>query len=97
MVIRWKKEDLHDVYKLLKTTDTENLDDIDGLSKDRADIILPSSIVFKTLFDVVGANEFKFSRKGLREGMAMKIISKDFPVAFNKYRVFEDSIEQLAK
>ena len=91
-----EKEDLHDVYKLLKTTDTENLDDIDGLSKDRADIILPSSIVFKTLFDVVGANEFKFSRKGLREGMAMKIISKDFPVAFNKYRVFEDSIEQLA-
>ena len=26
----------------------------------------------------------------------MKIISKDFPVAFNKCRVFEDSIEQLA-
>lgn len=91
-----ERSDLHDVYKLLKNTDTENLDDIDGLSKDRADIILPSSIVFKTLLDVVGAKEFKFSRKGLREGMAMKIFSRDFPVAFNKYRVFEDSIEQLA-
>lgn len=90
------KDDIHDVYKLLKNTDTDNLDDIDGLSKDRADIILPSNIVFETLLDVVGAKEFKFSRKGLREGMAMKIISRDYPVAFNKFRVFEDSIEQLA-
>lgn len=90
------RNDLHDVYKLLKNTDTENLDDIDGLSKDRADIILPSSVVFKTLLNVVGAKEFKFSRKGLREGMAMRIFGKEYPVAFNKYRVFEDSIEQLA-
>ncbi|CEA01144.1 Exopolyphosphatase [Jeotgalicoccus saudimassiliensis] len=87
---------LQDVYKLLKRTDTENLDDIDGLSKDRADIILPSTIVFRTLLDVVNAKEFKFSRKGLREGMAMRIFSQEYPVAFNKYRVFEDSIEQLA-
>lgn len=90
------RNNLNRVYKLLKNTDTENLDDIDGLSKDRADIILPSSIVFKTLYDVVDADEFKFSRKGLREGMAMKLIEKDYPLAFNKYRVFEDSIEQMA-
>lgn len=90
------RHNIQDVYKLLKKTDTENLDDIDGLSKDRADIILPSTIVFRTLLDVVNAKEFKFSRKGLREGMAMRIFSQEYPVAFNKYRVFEDSIEQLA-
>lgn len=90
------RSNLNDVYKLLRNTDTDKLDDIDGLSKDRADIILPSSIVFKSLFDVVKADEFKFSRKGLREGMAMELIGHDRPVAFNKFRVFEDSIQQLA-
>src|SRR5699024_8874223 len=28
--------------------------------------------------------------------MVMRIFSKEYPVAFNEYRVFEDSIEQLA-
>ncbi|QQD85113.1 exopolyphosphatase [Jeotgalicoccus sp. ATCC 8456] len=89
------KSDLNDVYKLLKNTETDDMDDIDGLSKDRADLILPANLVFSSLLDIVDSNEFKFSRKGLREGMAMKIISRDYPVAFNKYRVFDDSISQL--
>lgn len=89
------RDNLQTVYKLLKSTDVDDLDSVDGLSKDRADLIMPASIVFNTLFDVVEATEFKFSRKGLREGLAMSIISRDYPTAFNKYRVFDDSIKQL--
>ncbi|TVT29823.1 exopolyphosphatase [Salinicoccus cyprini] len=90
------RNDLQDVYDLLEGTNSDDLDDIDGLSKDRSDIILPSSIVFKSLYDVVKANEFKFSRKGLREGLAMSIISKDYPAAFNKYHIFRDSLIELS-
>ncbi|HIW13401.1 MAG TPA: Ppx/GppA family phosphatase [Candidatus Salinicoccus stercoripullorum] len=90
------KGDLKDVYSLLKNTDNDDLDDIDGLSKDRSDIILPSTIVFRTLYDVVKADEFKFSRKGIREGMAISIISKDYPDAFDKHEVFKDSLIELA-
>lgn len=90
------RNDLQDVYDLLESTKSDDLDDIDGLSKDRSDIILPSAIVFKSLYDLVRAEEFKFSRKGLREGMAMSIISKDYPAAFNKYHIFRDSLMELA-
>src|SRR5699024_5666591 len=47
-------------------------------------------------YDVVKADEFKFSRKGIREGMAISIISKDFPDAFDKHEVFKDSLIELA-
>lgn len=90
------KDALDDVYKVLTEADESELDDIDGLSKDRSDIILPSVIVFKALYEKVGAEEFKFSRKGLREGMAMSIISKDAPEAFSKYKVYEDALKELA-
>ncbi|WP_020006360.1 exopolyphosphatase [Salinicoccus albus] len=91
-----KESDLKDVYKLLKDTDEDDLDDIDGLSKDRSDIILPASIVFKSLYSTVKAQEFKFSRKGLREGLAMSIISKENPDAFNKFKIFSTSLRELA-
>ncbi|WP_411842250.1 exopolyphosphatase [Salinicoccus sp. HZC-1] len=88
--------DLKEVYSLLKNTKGSDLDDIDGLSKDRSDIILPSTIVFRTIYNVVKADEFKFSRKGIREGMAISIISKDYPAAFDKHEVFNDSLIELA-
>jgi exopolyphosphatase / guanosine-5'-triphosphate,3'-diphosphate pyrophosphatase len=91
-----EKNDLDDVMKILTKTDEDNLDDIDGLSKDRSDIILPSLLVFQKLYEIVDAREFKFSRKGLREGLAMHLISKDKPYAFNKYRIYEDALNELA-
>lgn len=91
-----KDKDLKDVYSLLKNTKGSDLDDIDGLSKDRSDIILPSTILFRTLYDVVKADEFKFSRKGIREGLAISIISKDYPAAFDKHAVFNESLIELA-
>lgn len=90
------KDALSDVYKVLTEADEEELDDIDGLSKDRSDIILPSVIVFQALYDVVKAEEFKFSRKGIREGLAMSLVSKDEPDAFSKYKVYEDSLKELS-
>lgn len=91
-----QKNGLDDVMKILTKTDEGDLDDIDGLSKDRSDIILPSLLVFQKLYDIVDAKEFKFSRKGLREGLAMHLIAKEKPYAFNKYRIYEDALNELA-
>ncbi len=90
------RNDLQDVYDLLENTKEDDLDDIDGLSKDRSDIILPSTIVFKSLYDISRAQEFKFSRQGIREGLAMSMITRDYPAAFNKYHIFRDSLKELA-
>jgi exopolyphosphatase/guanosine-5'-triphosphate,3'-diphosphate pyrophosphatase len=45
---------------------------IEGLSKDRADIILPAIEVFKELYSIVNAKSFSLSNKGLRDGIFME-------------------------
>lgn len=70
--------------------------DLDGLSRDRTDIILPSSIVFNTLYDIADAKRFTFSRKGLREGLVMTRIKEEFPKAFNKNNVTSDALKHIA-
>lgn len=89
-------DDLGDVCELLMDTDNDALDDIDGLSKERTDIILPSALVFKTLYEVVDAEIFKFSRQGLREGYAINVIKKDYPAAFKRFNIFDDTLHQVA-
>ncbi len=91
-----QRDGLDAVMDVLRNTDADDLDDIDGLSRDRSDIILPSLLVFQTLYDIVDAKEFKFSRKGLREGLAMSIIAEEKPYAFNKYKIYEDAMDELA-
>lgn len=90
------RDDLDSVFELLMKTDDEQLDDIDGLSKERTDIILPSALVFKTLYEFVDAEMFKFSRQGLREGYAINIIKEDYPQSFRRFNIFDDTLHQVA-
>jgi len=87
---------LQKVNNLLTETPTEELDNIDGLSKDRTDLIIPSIIVFEELYELANATAFEFSRQGLREGISMEIIKEDFPLAFNKFEVLETSLIELS-
>lgn len=90
------KKDLEEVYDVLKKSDKSDLKDLDGLSRDRTDIIIPSSIVFNTLYDITDATRFTFSRKGLREGLVMTRLKEDFPKSFNKENVTRDALRYLA-
>lgn len=91
-----QKTDLQKVFEYLVETPPEELNNIDGLSKDRTDIIIPSIIVFEELFDCVDATAFEFSRKGLREGLSMEIIKEEYPFAFNKFEVLENSLIEIS-
>ncbi|MDT3994817.1 Ppx/GppA family phosphatase, partial [Mammaliicoccus fleurettii] len=90
------KKDLEEVFDELKKSDKSDLKDLDGLSRDRTDIIIPSSIVFNTLYDITDATRFTFSRKGLREGLVMTRLKEDFPKSFNKDNVTTDALKYLA-
>lgn len=90
------KKGLEEVFDVLKKSDKSELKDLDGLSRDRTDIILPSSIVFNTLYDIADAKRFTFSRKGLREGLVMTRIKEEFPKAFNKNNVTSDALKHIA-
>ncbi|MEW9669949.1 exopolyphosphatase [Ammoniphilus sp. 3BR4] len=47
----------------------EQLRELEGLSKDRADIIIPSAKIFQALMECVLSPTFLLSNKGLREGV----------------------------
>lgn len=90
---------VHDLYTLSDTLgdlSVNELNKIDGLSSDRADIILPALEVFRALMKVVHSEEFLFSRKGLREGIMLNRVLQIHPDALNKYDVFTHSSGALA-
>ncbi|GAB2534511.1 Ppx/GppA family phosphatase [Gracilibacillus alcaliphilus] len=67
---------------------------VEGLSKDRADIIIPAIEVFHSLYQIVQAESFILSRKGLRDGVFYEELVREtgsllFP------NVVEDSIQEL--
>ncbi len=91
-----KESDLDLVFDNLTAASEDDLEDLDGLSRDRKDIIIPSCVLFNTLFDEVEATEFIFSRKGLREGVIMSILEEEYILPFDKDNVFKESLKNLA-
>lgn len=88
--------DLHSLGNRLSALTYEQLVRLDGLSSDRADIIVPAIEVFRTLMDVVGSKRFLFTRQGLREGIIIHAILKKDPNAFSKDDIFDQSARNLA-
>lgn len=43
-------KDIDEVYNVIRKSSRDELNNLDGLSRDRADIILPAVSVFKTLY-----------------------------------------------
>ncbi|RXK17322.1 exopolyphosphatase [Macrococcus sp. DPC7161] len=93
---RMKSSDLEQVFEELVKSDGDDLEDLDGLSRDRQDIIVPSCLLFNTLFDYVDAKGFIFSRKGLREGVIMQTLEETHDHPFDKDNVFKNSLKNLA-
>ncbi|EGQ3295827.1 exopolyphosphatase [Staphylococcus pseudintermedius] len=91
-----EQSDLKEVFQMLKKSSRDTLTTLDGLSRDRVDIILPAVSVFNVLFDMIDATAFTFSRKGIREGFIMNQIAKKYPKEFNKTNVLQDALRHLA-
>ncbi|WP_243291759.1 Ppx/GppA family phosphatase [Bacillus sp. FJAT-47783] len=89
------KEDIMDVKNYLTSLPFEKLQRVEGLSKDRADIIIPTTEVFLELCNVVETSSFLLSRKGLRDGVLYEEILQQFGLtAFPN--VIEESFQELA-
>lgn len=65
-------QDLNDILRMMVSMDVSEIEKLEGLSKDRADIILPALEVFDMLCSYVQATRFIFSKRGLREGILYK-------------------------
>src|SRR5699024_8740607 len=83
--------DIKRVSNYLTSLKPEKLQKVEGLSKDRADIIIPAIEVFHSLYQIIQADSFVLSRKGLRDGVFYEQLSKEFgSILFPN--VLEDSI-----
>lgn len=93
---RMSRDDLSLTLDLFKSLSIPELQELDGLSQDRADIIIPANVVFQTLFDKVKAPVFIFSNKGLREGIIIDYLNQHSDnQAFSKENTTTQSVYKL--
>ncbi|MFY4773538.1 exopolyphosphatase [Metabacillus sp. RGM 3146] len=90
-----KKPDIEMIQNYLTSLSFQELQRVEGLSKDRADIIIPAIEVFKMLYNITDSTGFILSRKGLRDGVFYEELTKGFGV--DKFpNVVEESFHDLA-
>lgn len=90
-----KSEDLQEISYQFTQCSLDGLKKIDGLSSDRADIIVPALETFRIFMEVVDAPSFIYSKKGLREGIIISQLMENNPVDFNVNEVTENAIRHV--
>jgi exopolyphosphatase / guanosine-5'-triphosphate,3'-diphosphate pyrophosphatase len=73
----------------------KEIEKIEGLSKDRADIILPAAEVFYQLFQFTDASYYMVSRKGLREGLVIEMAKHGGQEEIDRDSVINLSLKEL--
>lgn len=90
------RDGLKETAKLFEGMSVSQLQNLDGLSRDRADIILPANVLFLALYDQVAAEKFIFCHRGLREGLLMERINEETPGSYTPNNVRENTVRRLA-
>lgn len=89
-------KDINDLKNELGVMTLEELRQVDGLSSDRADIILLALEVFSVLMEIAQTSQFQLSKKGLREGLIINQVLQVDENAFDKNNVFEENVRRIA-
>lgn len=87
--------DLDQISSQFSQSTIEGLKKIDGLSSDRADIIIPAIETFRAYMDTVKAPSFIYSKKGLREGIVLSQLIEKSPFEFSANEVTENAIRHV--
>ncbi|WP_199615699.1 Ppx/GppA phosphatase family protein [Paenibacillus alkalitolerans] len=85
-------EDMDATMQLLRETPYEKRKKIEGLSKDRADIIVPGAVILHTLFRRTSASHYVISGAGLRDGLFFEQLRPEEPQFTD---VLEHSVHNL--
>ncbi|KAA9026044.1 Ppx/GppA family phosphatase [Niallia endozanthoxylica] len=86
--------DLQKIQMYLGQLTIEQLEKVEGLSKDRADIIVPALEVFVGLCEYSQSFSFMFSKKGLRDGISLKTSETD-DVFLDTDQIVQNSVAEL--
>lgn len=91
-----KRQDLQATYDLFCKLTVAEKQELDGLSRDRADIIAPANLTYLCLYEITKAEKFVFCYRGLREGLLMARINQEAPHAYTPNNVQKNTIIRLA-
>ncbi|SDC05690.1 exopolyphosphatase / guanosine-5'-triphosphate,3'-diphosphate pyrophosphatase [Pelagirhabdus alkalitolerans] len=88
------QDDILRVFHYLNPLSLKKRQKVEGLSKDRADIIIPAILTFNCLYEYTKATQFILSQKGLRDGVNYYFLlnNQQKPLFPN---VLEDSMQEL--
>ncbi|SDH48774.1 exopolyphosphatase / guanosine-5'-triphosphate,3'-diphosphate pyrophosphatase [Alteribacillus persepolensis] len=89
-------QDVKATLALFEKLSLKEREELDGLSKDRADVIIPAAAVIYQLIDYVHANYFLMSHKGLRDGLLFEEVLRDTSQQYFP-SVAEESFFQLSR
>lgn len=90
-------DELTDTFDLLVDSSMKDLGSLDGLSADRQDIIIPAGIVFTELMAIMEAPNFSISNRGLREGIILERLNKEYKEPYDLYGVKRQTVQRLFK
>ncbi|WP_110111762.1 Ppx/GppA family phosphatase [Bacillus sp. CGMCC 1.16541] len=103
-------DDICQVKEHLDLLPYQEIQKLDGLSKDRADTIVPAIQVFHTLCEVTDSKTFILSRKGLREGvffgevikrhedvLLTDVLAKSLRELMEDYEMDEEHVKQMSE
>lgn len=76
----------------LSVLSVENRKKVEGMSKDRADIIVPGILILQTIFRFLGSSYYKISGSGIRDGLYYETIYPQQPKVPN---VLKHSVRNL--
>ncbi|WP_018756075.1 Ppx/GppA phosphatase family protein [Paenibacillus terrigena] len=87
-----ESEQVSDMLERLRDLPLAQRTSVPGLSKDRADIIIPGIIILQTMFQHCGCSHYMMSGSGIRDGMFYETIMPEAPIVPN---VLEYSLRNL--
>lgn len=85
-----------DALNIFTSLNYDQLDSLDGLSQDRKDTIVPATIVFQQLLDLIDAPNFILSNRGLREGVLMHYLNENHNEPYSLYSVPQQTVIRLS-
>ncbi|MGX7108724.1 Ppx/GppA family phosphatase [Facklamia miroungae] len=94
---RLSEINLETTLDLFQTTNYQDMQDIDGLSSDRTDIIIPANLALIELYQVVDAPTLYISRQGLREGIITYYLNDHFDQPIDPEHIHVRSVAKLCR
>ncbi len=91
---KMNSDDLRIVKNHLTKLTIDELKKVEGLSTDRADIIIPAVEVFQIFYQFINATSFILCRKGLRDGVFFEQLLKPYEMTMFP-NVIEESLFEL--